>query len=61
MDKIKDAFAALKEKVGTDALIAAGVIFILLLIHPVLAVVGGLVYVAWKSGKLDKFLAKFKD
>lgn len=60
-DKIKELWADLVEKVGADWAIAVVVGFALaVLVHPVLGVVVGAGYVAWKRGALDDVVEKIK-
>lgn len=58
MEKIKELWAALVAKVGMDWAIAAVVIAVLFLIEPVLAIVGGVAFGLYKSGKLDKVISR---
>lgn len=60
MEKIKELWAALVAKVGKDWAIAAVVIGVLFFIEPGLAIVGGVLFALYKSGKLDKIVAKIK-
>lgn len=61
MDKIKELWASLVEKVGYDTAIAVAVVAALFVfVDPVIAVVAGVGYWFYRSGKLGKIVAKFK-
>lgn len=60
MEKIKEVWGWLVGLIGSDWAAAVVVLFVLSLFEPILAVVGGGLYVLYKLGKLDKIIAKVK-
>jgi len=58
--KVKAFFSDLAEKYGWAWVIAVAACAVAALIHPVLAIVVAGVFVAYKTGALDKVIAKFK-
>jgi len=61
METIKAFWASLVEKIGMDWAIAVAVAAVLFLIEPVLGVIAAVGFVLYKTGKLDKLIAKFKS
>ena len=61
MDKVKEYWAALVAKVGYETAVAVLVIAgAAVFVDPAVTAVGAVAYWLYKSGKLDKLIAKFK-
>jgi len=58
MEKLKELWSALVGKVGKDWAIAVVVIAVLFLVEPVLAVIAGVLFALYKTGKLDKVISR---
>lgn len=60
MEKLKEVWDGLVAKFGKDWAIAAVVIAVLFFIEPGLAIVAGVLFGLYKTGKLTKIIDKIK-
>lgn len=60
MDKIKELWDAFVAKVGLDWAIAVAVAVVLAFINPVLSIIVGVLFVLYRTGKLEKIVNKLK-